>query len=339
MRRKVKWLAFTFALFVGVGALMWTASNLNRGVQQPDGLEDVVVAVYEGDVSLLVYVAREQGFFRDEGLRVTLKEYEAGKLATDELVRGGADIATAGELVFITNLSQNPDLRFFGIVSDFRIDQLIGRRDRGIDCPESLRAARIGVLKQATSEYLLGRFLTMQGLSYDDVEIVYLNPSGIVDSLLAGTIDAGQTWDPNIYHLKRELQTNAFVFPAESGFEPTETFLLITRAQWLEQNPGVSRRFLDALVRAERFVRSAPDKAMEFMADRFALTPEYAAYVMPKIDFKVELSQVLLFVMDNETRWAIKAGIVPFEEVPNYLDYVHLDALEAVKPEAITVIR
>ena len=323
------------------GAGVWVL-NARRGdgaPAEPGAVSDVVFAVYEGDVSLLVYLAHDWGYFRDNGLNVTLKAYEAGTIAADEMLGGGADVATAGELVFVTNLPQYPDLRFFGTVSDFRLDKLIARRDKGIQFPEDLRGKRIGVLHKATSEFFLGRFLTLHGLSYDDVEIVYLNPGEIVTSLLAGTIDAGQTWDPNIFRLKLALKDGAVVFPTKRGFESTETFLLITRESWLDENAETARRLLEALVRAERFVTAAPEEARAFMAARFYLTHEYAAYVYPKIAFKVELSQVLLMVMDNETRWAMEQALAPFQEFPNYLDYMYVDALHAVDPEAITVIR
>jgi hypothetical protein len=43
--------------------------------------------------------------------------------------------------------------------------------------------------------------------------------------------------------------------------------------------------------------------------------------------------------MENETRWAIKEGIIDFESVPNYLDAAYLDALNEVHPQAVTIIR
>ncbi len=64
----------------------------------------------------------------------------------------------------ITNLLNNPDLRIFGTVSKFRINELIARSDKGIEKPEDLKGEKIAVLKRATSEFFLGRYLTASGL-------------------------------------------------------------------------------------------------------------------------------------------------------------------------------
>ena len=41
----------------------------------------------------------------------------------------------------------------------------------------------------------------------------------------------------------------------------------------------------------------------------------------------------------DEARWAIREELADKEEVPDYLDFIYIDALEEVKPEAVTIIR
>ena len=43
--------------------------------------------------------------------------------------------------------------------------------------------------------------------------------------------------------------------------------------------------------------------------------------------------------MEDEARWRIENNMTAATEIPSYLDYVYLDALEEVKPEAVTIIR
>jgi NitT/TauT family transport system substrate-binding protein len=47
----------------------------------------------------------------------------------------------------------------------------------------------------------------------------------------------------------------------------------------------------------------------------------------------------MLITFEDQARWRIKQGLTDATEVPNYLDYIYLDALEEVKPEAIGIIR
>jgi len=46
----------------------------------------------------------------------------------------------------------------------------------------------------------------------------------------------------------------------------------------------------------------------------------------------------MLITMRDQSRWAIKNNLTDATEVPNYLDYIYLDALEEVKPEAVGII-
>ncbi len=50
------------------------------------------------------------------------------------------------------------------------------------------------------------------------------------------------------------------------------------------------------------------------------------------------LDQGLILALEDETRWATSNGLSPPHPMPNFLDYLYLDALEAVAPAAVTVI-
>jgi NitT/TauT family transport system substrate-binding protein len=51
------------------------------------------------------------------------------------------------------------------------------------------------------------------------------------------------------------------------------------------------------------------------------------------------LDQTILITLEDEARWAIREGLIDKKEIPNYLDFIYMDLLENVKPEAITIIR
>ncbi len=59
--------------------------------------EPVIVAVSQQPLSAPVYIAYEEGYFRDEGLAVTLQPFWAGKDAFQSVLDGKAQIATVAE--------------------------------------------------------------------------------------------------------------------------------------------------------------------------------------------------------------------------------------------------
>jgi NitT/TauT family transport system substrate-binding protein len=45
-----------------------------------------------------------------------------------------------------------------------------------------------------------------------------------------------------------------------------------------------------------------------------------------------------LIAFEDQARWRIKNNLTDKKDVPNYLNFIYLDALEGVKPEAVTII-
>jgi len=285
----------------------------------------------------LVYVAQNQGYFQDNGLDVTIKDHEAGKLAMDTLLAGEADIATSAEFVFVGDSFIYDKLRLFGVVATADITKVVARKDKGIVQPSDLKGKKIGVTLKSASEFYLGIFLVSNGLAFTDVEIVNLKPPAIVEAITDGTIEAAITWEPHIYRAKTSLQDNAVVWDGQSGKD--FYFVLIAREGWLKEHMHATQRFMQAMVQAEKYARENNKQASQILTDHFRLSPQGVEAFWPNHEFVVSLPQALILTMEDEARWSIKQGLTSATYIPNYLDFIYLDALEAVKPEAITIIR
>jgi hypothetical protein len=43
--------------------------------------------------------------------------------------------------------------------------------------------------------------------------------------------------------------------------------------------------------------------------------------------------------MEDEARWMIKSGLTTEKQVPDFLNFIYVDGLKAVKPEAANIVR
>jgi NitT/TauT family transport system substrate-binding protein len=314
-----------------------TAAGCVKEQKYTGPVEEITLAAYAGDTGALVYIAQEQGYFADNGLDVTIKDYEAGKLAADALLADEADICTSADFVLVSYSFEHDDLRVLGTVALAETVELVTRKDTGINQPSDLKGRKVGITKKSIGEFFLGTFLIRHGLSVQDVEIADLNPSEIVDAIVNGDIDAGFTWEPNIFEVKSRLGADVISWPGQSGQD--FYFVLITKEDWIENNPAAAERFIKSLLEAEDYIKDNSEEAKEFVKDRFDYESDYINYSWPKQEFAVILEQAMLITFEDQARWKIDNNLTEATEVPNYLDYIYLDALEEVKPEAVGIIR
>jgi len=300
-------------------------------------VEKITVAAFEGGASAMIYIAESQGFFENNGLDVTIKGYDSGKLAADILLADEADISTSADAVLVGNSFDNPDLKILGTVAIIRANGLIARKDRGINSPKDLVGKKVGVTIKSTGEFNLDVMLLFNGLSMEDIDTVDLGPEEIVEKIVNGEIDAGFTWEPFLYNAKVQLGENGLIFkePNSENFY----FLLLTKDQWLKENPNTAKRFVKALIEAEDYIKENNEEAMEFIKDKFNYEQEFMDSILPEQEFTIILPQALIVAMEDQARWRIKNKLTEATQVLNYLDYIYFDALEEVKPEAVTIIR
>jgi len=55
--------------------------------------------------------------------------------------------------------------------------------------------------------------------------------------------------------------------------------------------------------------------------------------------FSLSLDQSLVTAMEDEARWMIKNNLTKEKQVPDFLNYIYVDGLKAVKPEAVNIIQ
>ena len=96
---------------------------------------------------------------------------------------------------------------------------------------------------------------------------------------------------------------------------------------------------MEALVLTENFIRDNDARARDIVRQRLQDDSASFADTWGLFDFTVNLRQELLLYIGYQTRWAIENDIFDVESVPDCLPLFHIDALEAVKPEAVTIIR
>jgi NitT/TauT family transport system substrate-binding protein len=145
------------------------------------------------------------------------------------------------------------------------------------------------------------------------------------------------TWHFPLVRIQKKLGDKGFSFYGEHLY--TETFNIVAKQDYVKKHPDAIKKVIRALIKAEGFIKQNPNESLNIVADSIGIEKALLSEVLGEFDFKVTLTQSLLVTLEDETRWAIKSKLVEASKMPNYINFIYVDGLQAVKPEAVKIIR
>ena len=339
MSRKIRLGIIAVVVMASVGISAWyllrQVDNGNSG-----SVEEVTLGVESSLLPAAVWVSENKGYFREQGLNLTIKEFDSGRLSLLAMLRGdeGVDVCTVAPTPIMFNSFDRQDFSIFAtFVHSYDDVKVIARKDVGITTAADLMGKRIGTPSGTTGQFFTEAFLIYNSVSSSDVELVNIAPSDLPSALNDGEVDAIVIWEPHGSNAMRLLGDKGIRLPSSDVY--LETFNFVVMNDFASENPEVLERFLRAVVEATEFIDDHMEESQDIVAERLGLDKDVIVALWDEFVFEISLTQSLILTLEDEARWAIKYDLTDKTEVPNYLDYVYLDALDEVKPEAITIIR
>lgn len=298
----------------------------------------VTVAYTVQPQSTLIHVAVAKGYFAEEGLDVQPSIHTHGRASLQSLIEHKADFATTAETPFMFNVLKGEKIFVIANIEASSVNNgIVARKDAGITKAGQLRGKRIGFTPGTTSDFFLDSLLTALGLTRQEIQPVPLKPEEMQDAILAKRIDAASTWNYPLTEIKHALGANGTIFVDREIY--TETFNVAAQQDFVRQNPETVQRFLRALIKAEKFVAKNRDEAQQILNAATKTDIHLIREVWEAFSYRIVLDQTLLITLEDETRWAMKNKLTDKTAMPNYLDFIHIDSLKSVDPNAILLHR
>ncbi len=97
-------------------------------------------------------------------------------------------------------------------------------------------------------------------------------------------------------------------------------------------------RFLKSLVQAEDYIIHNPAAAQAILRHWLKYDEALTETIWAEHRFTVSLDQSLITAMEDEARWMIKNRSTTEKSVPDFLNFIHVDGLKAIKPQAVNII-
>jgi len=285
-----------------------------------------------------IFVAENKGYFKEEGIDLEIKKFGSGKASFLAMLKGeGVDISAVADTPIVLRSFNREDFYLLAGICASWDDKIIARKDKGINSIADLRGKKIGVTKGTSAHFFLDDLLIYNGIPASEIEFVDIKPADLVIALEKGDVDAISAWEPIPFQAEQLLQDKTIKFLNEEIYN--KIFYLVIKKGFAKNHPEALKRFLKAIDKANTFLREDKEESQAIITEELKLDKKLVATSWQEDAFDLFLNQSQIVALEDQARWAIQNNLTDKTKVPNYLNYIYLDALEAVKPESMTVIR
>jgi NitT/TauT family transport system substrate-binding protein len=301
-------------------------------------MESITVAYSPFESLSLFFVAENMQFFSQNNLNITTRKYDSGALALNGVLNGEADIAVGTtEFPLVIKALSQKEISTIASMTKSEYIYLVGRADRGIQNISDLKGKTLGTTFGTIAQFYLGRFLELNGISSQDITLVDVKtPVDWVNAVVNGSIDAVATAQPYANLAMEGLGDNSVAWSIQSN-QPLYALAIATNS-WITAHPGSVNLFLKSLLQAEEYTLNHPAQAKEIVKKEMNFTDKYIETVWKQNTFSLSLDQSLILAMQDEARLLISNGLTDVTTIPNMLNYIKVDGLQAVKPGAVNII-
>jgi NitT/TauT family transport system substrate-binding protein len=298
--------------------------------------ELVTIGVPPNEQSALILIAEDQGFFTENGLNATVKTYDTALSAVEGMKKGEVDTAESAEFPIVREAFKKENVSIITCIDKFQNVYLVSRKDRRLENVSDLKGKKIGVARGTLTEFYLGRFLNLHGVSLQDVTLVNMPFSQSSDALANGSVDAFQVQYKDIPQIKEKLGDNLVLWPSQSDQSGYE--VISGRNDWIASHQGTITRLLRSLVQAEEFYISHTNESMAIIQKRLNYTDAYMAPLPSQHQYSLVLDQSMVLAMEDEGRWMINNNLTTEKTIPDYRNYIYAKGLDEVRSESVNII-
>ncbi|MDR5833931.1 ABC transporter substrate-binding protein [Caballeronia sp. LZ034LL] len=258
-------LKLAVALFAALDIACASPMALARDV--PEKPELHIAAASTGITYLPMLVAKQRGYFKDEGLDVTIAAFSGGSKTLEALLGGSSDMVAGAYSNTITMATKGQHLVVVAaqVICPGWIFGVSQKHGADVKSPKDLKGMRIGVSAPGSSTHMAVNYILHKaGLQPSDVSIIGVGQAaGAVAAMQAGQIDALIVNDPSATILTKDgsmrplenMRTadgNVKVF----GSDYPESSVFATK-DFIDKNPKTVQAVANAIVRAEKWIAKA----------------------------------------------------------------------------------
>lgn len=210
-----------------------------------------------------LYIALDQGFFKEEGLDVDLVKMEDPKTRMPALIAGRIDLAvTTIDTVLNFYSADHPLDYVFALDDSHGGDGIVAKAD--VKSVADLKGKNVAYAEGSVSQFFLAVLLKNAGLTLKDVNTQNMTAGDAGAAFVAGRVDAAVTWEPWLTRGKQAKDSHLLV---DSSTTPgLITDVLVASDKMVKEHPDELQGLYKAWVKAVEWQKAHEEEADKIMA-------------------------------------------------------------------------
>lgn len=260
------------------GWLFAALAVLSLQTQAADAPAQIRIGYQKGSVSMVLAKSHRLLEQRFPDTKIQWIEFPAGPQMLEALNVDSIDLGSTGDIPPLFAQAAGADLLYVGSEPPKpQAEVILVAKNSPLKSVADLKGKKIAFQKGSSSHNLLLRALQREGLSFKDIQPVYLTPADARAAFQQGDVDAWAIWDP--YYSAALQQGNVRVLADGSQLNLTGSFYLATR-KFAEHNGAFVQQVLDTFSQADALTLSQRDRSIDLLAAAMGLPkPVIASYL------------------------------------------------------------
>lgn len=256
----MKSIALLFAGLIGL------ASAYSALADDPQNLR---VGYQKGSIALVI--AKEKGLLekRFADTKIQWIEFPAGPQMLEALNIGALDLGSTGDIPPLFAQAAGADLVYIGAEpAKPAAETILVRKDSPLQSVADLKGKKVAFQKGSSSNNVLLRALNKAGLSFKDIQPIYLTPADARAAFEQGSVDAWAIWDP--YASLALIEGHSRLLADGTGLGLSGP-IYSARRDYANQHADFVHAVLEELTAAEALTRSQRQQSIDILTGSMGL--------------------------------------------------------------------
>lgn len=306
---------FIIALAIMLAGCNTGKSDVNNESNKKE-LENISIMLdwYPNAVHSAIFVAKEKGYFEDEGLDVKIEMPADTNDPLKLAATGKVDLAISYQSQLLVSRAEGIPVVSIAAYVRHSLDAIMYKTESGIQSPKDLEGKNVGYPSASVSEAIVASMVENDG---GDMSKVKMTDVGwdLMASLATDNVDAlvGAYINHEQVLLKKEGYNIDVLHLPDYGVPDNYELIIVTGEKTLEKKQGSFEKFWRAVTKGHQDVKADPDAGLQVLLDH-----ENDSFPLDK-EVEKESLQVLMPLMEDKNTPFGYQEEAAWREVANWL--------------------